>query len=92
MQDLVFWIAFVALLGLGIALFASILRPERRIWPPPGRQSWQYWLIWILIDVATLGILVVGVLGCEPPPVPWTWVNAMLRRIARDSVLLQEVP
>ncbi len=24
----------------------SVIRPERRIWPPPGRRSWQYVLIW----------------------------------------------
>ena len=25
----------------------SVLRPDRRIWPPPGRRSWQYVLTWI---------------------------------------------
>jgi protein-S-isoprenylcysteine O-methyltransferase Ste14 len=62
MLDLAFWIAFVALLVLGIVLVGSIVWPERRVWPPPGRHSWQYRLVWTLIDVATLGILVVGVL------------------------------
>lgn len=60
--DLGFQVTLVALLLLGVALLASILRPERRIWPPPGRHSWQYRAVWILIDTATLGILVVGVL------------------------------
>lgn len=25
----------------------SVVRPDRRIWPPPGRRSWQYLLTWI---------------------------------------------
>ena len=25
----------------------SVVRPDRRIWPPPGRGSWQYALTWI---------------------------------------------
>jgi len=32
----------------------SLLKPDRRIWPPPGRKSWQYritWLCFILIFV-----------------------------------------
>ncbi len=24
----------------------SVARPDRRIWPPPGRRSWQYGLTW----------------------------------------------
>lgn len=62
MLDLVFWAALVALLVLGTALVVSIRHPGHRVWPPPGRQSWQYWFVWILIDVATIGILLVGIL------------------------------
>jgi len=62
MLDVAFWISLAALFLLGIALVVSIRQPARRIWPPPGRQSWQYWFVWIPIDVATLGILIVGIL------------------------------
>lgn len=57
-----FWIAFAALVVLGAGLAVSVRFPARRIWPPPGRRSWQYRVVWTLIDVATAGILVVGVL------------------------------
>jgi protein-S-isoprenylcysteine O-methyltransferase Ste14 len=57
-----FWITFTALVVLGLCLLVSVLRPAQRIWPPPGRHSWQYRLVWALIDVATVGILAVGVL------------------------------
>ncbi|MYH49637.1 MAG: DUF1295 domain-containing protein [Gammaproteobacteria bacterium] len=30
----------------------SVVRPDRRIWPPPGRGSWQYALTWIGWSVA----------------------------------------
>jgi protein-S-isoprenylcysteine O-methyltransferase Ste14 len=58
--SIAFWFAFGALIILGVALLVSIAWPDSRIWPPPGRRSWQYWLVWSLIDVATVGILVVG--------------------------------
>lgn len=52
------WIAFAAVLiaealllaGLG----ASIARPERRVWPPPGVRSWGFWWSWGLLGVATV--------------------------------------
>lgn len=60
--DLAFGTALAAPLVLGAALIDSILWPQRRIWPPPGRASWQYWLVWILFDIATLGVCAVGAL------------------------------
>lgn len=57
-----FWITFASLAVLGLCLVVSVLRPERRIWPPPGRHTWQYRLVWLLVDVATVGIVAVGVL------------------------------
>ena len=59
---LVFAVSLAALAILGLALLVSIVWPEHRVSPPPGRRSWQYRLVWGLVDVATLGILVVGVL------------------------------
>jgi protein-S-isoprenylcysteine O-methyltransferase Ste14 len=60
--DAVFAITLGGELVLGAVLVWSIARPEARIWPPPGRRSWQYRLVWGLIDVATVGIVIVGVL------------------------------
>ena len=48
------------LLGGGLAL--SILRPERRIWPPPSRNSWQFWFVWLLFGSAVFGIALSAVL------------------------------
>lgn len=62
MIDLVFGATLAAELILGALLVLSIARPDARVWPPPHRHSWQYRLVWTLIDAATLGILVVGAL------------------------------
>lgn len=62
MLSAAFWITFAALVVLGSCLVVSILWPGRRIWPPPGRDSWQYRLVWTLTDVSAVGIVAVGLL------------------------------
>ena len=65
MQDvgsIAFAITLGALLALGLCLGFSMARPHARVWPPPGRDSWQYRIVWILTDVAAVGILAVGIL------------------------------
>lgn len=61
MTNLVFYTTLAAELVLGGVLLWSIARPDARVWPPPGRHSWQYHLVWTLMDLATLGILFVGI-------------------------------
>ena len=42
------------LFGVAVAILIASLAgavwsaavPDRRIWPPPGRRSWQYFLTW----------------------------------------------
>jgi len=49
MQTLIEWffVLDVALLFLLLAgAVWSVAFPARRIWPPPGKNSWQYWLTW----------------------------------------------
>lgn len=58
----VFAVALVAELALGVLLVVSVLRPDARVWPPPGRPSWQYYLVWTLLDVSAVGIVAVGIL------------------------------
>ena len=49
---------------LGLALALSILKPERRVWPPPGRDSWQFGFVWGLTIFVFLGVAVLVV---------WDW-------------------
>jgi len=59
-------LAFIATTAAGLLLGALLLfsrmDPSWRVWPPPGRDSWQYRLVWILTDVAAVGIVAVGIL------------------------------
>ena len=44
------------------SLVLSILSPTKRIWPPPGRWSWQFWFTWSLTSVALAGGMILGFL------------------------------
>ncbi len=44
------------------SLIVTLLVPSRRIWPPPGRKSWQYIFTWSLSIIALGGILILGIL------------------------------
>lgn len=62
MLGFAFAATLVAELLLGALLIASWIDPKRRVWPPPGRDSWQYRVVWMLTDVAAVGIVAVGIL------------------------------
>jgi len=53
-------LASVILAVLGVAY--SILRPDRRLWPPPGRGSWEFRAVLVVDTVCTFGVPVVGLL------------------------------
>ena len=52
-------------LGAHLLLLAgtlwSILRPRARLWPPPGRRSWQFVATWTLFAVGTGSLVWLGV-------------------------------
>jgi protein-S-isoprenylcysteine O-methyltransferase Ste14 len=58
--DLVFWGTLGTVIGLNGILLATLAVPGVQIWPPPGRDTWQYRLTWTLFALATAGFLVVG--------------------------------
>ena len=60
LYDVVFWGAFTVVLGLVATLLLTLAVPGFRIWPPPGRETWQYRLTWTLFDIGAVGFLVVG--------------------------------
>ncbi len=53
--DLVFAVDLAALIVLLAGTCWSIARPRRRLWPPPGRRSWQYAATWVCFAVAFVG-------------------------------------
>lgn len=46
MSNILFGIAVLILIALLAGLIWSAAVPDRRIWPPPGRRSWQYRFTW----------------------------------------------
>ena len=60
LTDLVFLGTAVAVVGLDATLLATLVVPGVQIWPPPGRDTWQYRLTWTLFGGACAGFLVVG--------------------------------
>ena len=62
MKSVTFMITITAALLLLGSLIVSLIRPTRRIWPPPSRDSWQFRFSWALADVVTIGIGIVTVL------------------------------
>jgi protein-S-isoprenylcysteine O-methyltransferase Ste14 len=51
------------LLLFGVAI--SALFPKFRIWPPPRRKSWQFWISWVFSVVDMGGVALVGILDLE---------------------------
>ncbi len=58
--------AFIIVLAIELllagSLLASMVWPEKRIWPPPGRFSWQFWWIWSLTILSLLGLFAIAAL------------------------------
>jgi protein-S-isoprenylcysteine O-methyltransferase Ste14 len=62
MVNSVFVVTLVAQALLGGSLIVTLLVPGFRVWPPPGKRSWQYAFTWGLTFVSFGGILVLGIL------------------------------
>jgi protein-S-isoprenylcysteine O-methyltransferase Ste14 len=60
LTDLAFLGTAVAVVGLDATLLATLVLPDVQVWPPPGRNTWQYRLTWTLFGGACAGFLVVG--------------------------------
>ena len=64
-QDLInmlFVILILITLITMIFVLISIYNPKWRIWPPPEKNSWQFYLWWFFISVIQLGVLLIGLL------------------------------
>jgi protein-S-isoprenylcysteine O-methyltransferase Ste14 len=52
---------FLLLIGIGISIFF----PKSRIWPPPKKNSWQFWVSWIFLDIGMIGSGLIGIIDFE---------------------------
>jgi protein-S-isoprenylcysteine O-methyltransferase Ste14 len=55
-------ITIAAQFVLLVCLAISIWRPARRVWPPPSRNSWQFYVTWFLSWVGLSGVFLLAVL------------------------------
>ena len=61
MKDFIFYLTLIVNIVLVGSLVITRLNPMFRVWPPPGRKSWQFLFTWILFIFSFLGILVIGI-------------------------------
>ncbi|MFW9770399.1 MAG: methyltransferase family protein [Candidatus Thorarchaeota archaeon] len=74
MLEVLFYIVLFSdlLLILGVAF--SVTFPKYRIWPPPSKSSWQYWVSWLFIIISSVGVPVIGILDLGSLwPIHWLW-------------------
>ena len=83
MSIILFGIAVIILIALLVGTIWSVAVPDRRIWPPPGRRSWQYSLYWASFYAVT-GINILLLFMC------WnSWVfQSPLRFVAGIPLVL----
>lgn len=62
MKEVIFAITSVVNLVILATVVQSWLWPARRVWPPPGRDSWQFWWTWTLVGLLCSGILLLAIL------------------------------
>lgn len=77
----IFAVVLATELFLLAALLLSIRRPRRRIWPPPGQRSWQFWSVWVATAVAFLGSAALAFLDYGTflfDHVAWKWIGGAL--------------
>ncbi len=60
--QLLFWIVLAAVLLNSATVVLSIVRPVRRVWPPPRRDSWQYVYNGAMSFTGLLGVVALGII------------------------------
>jgi len=61
-MDLLYWLVLFANGVCVTAVLYSIRNPGRQIWPPPGRDTWEYWVVVVADAVCSLGVPAVAYL------------------------------
>ena len=62
MEAIIFSIALIADVGILVLSLFSLVNEEFQFWPPPKRNSWQYYVFWGLFRVMVLGVIILSVL------------------------------
>jgi protein-S-isoprenylcysteine O-methyltransferase Ste14 len=83
LQLAIFLILLVVTTAFSLGLMINLCCPKMRIWPPPGKHSWQFWFVWISYGTGAIGVSVIGVLdwgslGLNHWSVPWIGTGLIL--------------
>lgn len=62
---LLFIITVFSEILLLISLIITLVKPKYRIWPPPRKNSWQFWFTWILMIISTFGVILLGIIDWD---------------------------
>lgn len=60
--QLIFWIVVAAVLMNSATVVLSIVKPDRRVWPPPRRNSWQFVYNGVVSFAGVFGVIALGIL------------------------------
>jgi len=61
MLPLLLTLTLLLLVILNALLAFSIAKPEKRIWPPPAQQTWQYYFVWVPTLLSFLLFIIIGI-------------------------------
>jgi len=74
MLEVIFYSVLFSDILLLLGVTFSVAFPRYRIWPPPSKTSWQYWISWIFVTLSSVGVPIVGLLDWESLwPTNWVW-------------------
>jgi steroid 5-alpha reductase family enzyme len=57
-----FLVLLVLAVGFSMGIVIHLVNPKLNIWPPPGKNSWQFWYVWILYTMDAIGVAVIAIL------------------------------
>ena len=61
MLPLLLTLTLLLLVILNALLAFSIAKPDKRIWPPPAQQTWQYYFVWGPTLLSFLLFIIIGI-------------------------------
>lgn len=71
-----FYIVLLSDILLLLGVVFSVAFPKHRIWPPPSKSSWQYWVSWFFIIISSVGVPVIGLLDLGTLwQLHWIWLT-----------------
>ncbi|MFX1232930.1 MAG: methyltransferase family protein [Promethearchaeota archaeon] len=59
---IIFIITLTASILLVGGLIFTLIMPKYRIWPPPSKKSWQFWISWVVTIISFVGTIILSVL------------------------------